>query len=103
MVKFEKPLLGILSEKKPLSVFVSDEVFIQFGEAVKNNPNVFDQNRISFGVAYELVKNIKFSASYLNIKQSRISGKEFDNANALWVIVTFDNLFSQFKSTKSKG
>ncbi|WP_078351537.1 DUF2490 domain-containing protein [Mucilaginibacter pedocola] len=103
MLKFEKPLLHVFSHEKPLSVFVSDEVFIQFGEAVKNNPNVFDQNRISFGFAYEVVKNIKFSASYLNIRQSRISGKEFDNANALWMIVTFDNLFSQFKRHQGKG
>lgn len=100
-LKFEKPLPHVLSDHKPLSVFVSDEIFVQFGEAVKNNPNVFDQNRINIGCAYELVRNIKLSASYLNIKQSRISGKEFDNANALWIIVTFDNLFSQFKRHRS--
>lgn len=97
MFKLEKPLRHILSDDKPLSLFVSDEVFVQFGEAVKNNPNVFDQNRVNIGFAYEVVKNIKFSVSYLNIKQSRISGKEFDDANALWIILNFDNLFSQFK------
>jgi hypothetical protein len=96
-LKFEKPLRNILSKDKPLSVFLSNEVFIQFGEAVKDNPNVFDQDRINLGATYEVVKNIKVSASYLKILQSRISGKEFDDANALWVIVTFDNLISQFK------
>jgi hypothetical protein len=96
-LKFEKPLRNILAKDKPLSVFVSNEVFIQFGYAVKDNPNVFDQDRINVGAAYEVVKNIKISASYLKIIQSRISGKEFDDANALWVIITFDNLISQFK------
>jgi len=95
MLKFEKPLLNILSKHKPLSVFASNEFFIQFGEAVKDNPNIFDQDRINFGVSYEVVKNVKVSASYLNILQSRVSGKEFDDANALWLILTFDNLFSQ--------
>lgn len=101
MLKFEKPLFNIVSKDKPLSVFLSNEVFIQFGEAVKDNPNVFDQDRISFGVSYEVIKNVKVSTSYLKILQSRISGKEFDDANALWVILTFDNLFSQLQSHHS--
>lgn len=100
MFKLEKPLFNVFSKEKPLSVFVSDEVFIQFGRAVKNNPNIFDQNRINVGVSYEMVKNIKFTGSYLNILQQRISGKEVDDAHALWVIVTFENLFSQFKRVK---
>ena len=30
-------------------------------KAVKSNPNIFDQNRISVGAAYEVGKNIKFT------------------------------------------
>ncbi len=101
MIKLEKPLKNVLSDKKPLSVFVSDEVFVQFGQAVKNNPNIFDQNRINLGASYEVFKNIKLSTSYLNILQERISGKEIDNAHAIWIILTFDNLFSQFKKVNS--
>lgn len=100
MFKLEKPLFNVLSKEKPLSVFVSDEVLIQFGPAVKNNPNIFDQNRINVGASYEVVKNIKFTASYLNILQQRVSGKEVDDANALWIIVSFENLFSQFRKGK---
>ena len=96
-IRLEKPLPGVLSKDKPLSVFVSEEVFIQFGKAVKNNPNIFDQNRISLGAGYEVFKNVKLSASYLNIIQQRISGKDIDNAHALWVVLAFENLFSQFK------
>ena len=98
MLKVEKPLFNIVSKDKPLSLFLSNEVFIQFGEAVKDNPNVFDQDRINVGVSYEVVKNVKVTASYLKILQSRISGREFDDANALWVILTFDNLFSQLRN-----
>ena len=97
MARLEKPVRGIFSKDKPVSFFLGDEVFLQFGKAVRNNPNVFDQNRFSAGFSYEVFKNIKTSFSYLNIFQERNSGKEFDNANALWIVVTFDNLFSQFK------
>ncbi|HEY0057301.1 MAG TPA: DUF2490 domain-containing protein [Pedobacter sp.] len=97
LFKLEKPISNLLSSEKPLSVFTSNEVFIQFGNAVKNNPNIFDQNRINVGAGYEVFKNVKLSASYLKIIQQRISGKEIDNADALWVVVTFDNLFSQFR------
>jgi hypothetical protein len=99
--KLEKPLKNVLSKEKPLSVFVSEEVFVQFGKAVENNPNIFDQNRISIGAGYEIFKNVKFSVSYLNIIQERISGKEIDNANALWVVLNFENIFSQFKKGKN--
>lgn len=100
MLKFEKPLYNILSNHKPLSVFLSNEAFIQFGGSLKDRPNLFDQDRINFGVTYEVVKNVKVSASYLKILQIRTSGKEHDDTNAIWMIVTFDNLFSQFKSIK---
>jgi hypothetical protein len=32
----------------------------------------------------------------------KAEGKEFDNANVLWVVLTFDNLFSQFKKKEVK-
>lgn len=99
-VRLEKPFMNVFSKQKPLSVYVGDEIFIQFGEAVRNNPNIFDQNRINIGVAYEIFKNVKLNASYLNIMQARISGKELDDADALWIIVTFDNLFTQFTKKK---
>lgn len=98
--KLEKPLLNVFSKHKPLSIFVSEEIFIQFGKAVANNPNIFDQNRINIGAGYEIFKNIKFSASYLNIIQERISGKEIDHAHALWLVLNFENIFSQFKKSK---
>jgi hypothetical protein len=96
MARMEKPVKGILSKDKPVSFSLSDEVFIQFGKAVRGNPNVFDQNRIVAGFAYEIIKNIKVSLSYLNIIQQRNSGRDFDDAHAIWVVLAFDNVFSQF-------
>ncbi|OQP46745.1 hypothetical protein A4R26_08520 [Niastella populi] len=97
MTRFEKPVIGILQNNKPVSFFISDEVLVQFGKAVKNNASMFDQNRAAAGFSLEVVKNIKASFSYLNIFQQRANGKDFDDAHALWAVVTFDNLFSQFK------
>jgi hypothetical protein len=95
--RLEYPLSRI---KKPFKLVVSDEVFIQFGKAVKGNPNIFDQNRLYGGIAYGFSNNIKFSLGYLYMLQERISGQDFDNVNMVFGILTFDNLFSQFKKKK---
>lgn len=84
MARLEKPIKGMLSKEKPLTFILSEEVFVQFGPAVRNNPNIFDQNRIALGVNYEVAKNVKLTVSYLNILQQRISGKAVDNAHVLW-------------------
>src|ERR1700754_1616115 len=80
MAKIEKPVKGILSKEKPVTFSLSNEIFIQFGKVIRNNPNVFDQNRIAAGFSYEVIRNIKLSISYLNILQERNSGKDFDDA-----------------------
>lgn len=95
--KLEKPVKGIFSNGKPVSFYLSNEVFVQFGKAVRNNPNVFDHNRIVVGVSYELLRNVKTSVSYLKIIQERINGKDFDDADALWIVLTFDNVISQLR------
>jgi hypothetical protein len=102
MLKFEKPLPNIFSKNKPMSVFLSNEVLMQFGEAVRDRSSAFDQDRINLGLAYEVVKNVKVSVSYLKVLQARTAAKEYEDTNALWMVVTFDNLFSQFKSIKKK-
>lgn len=93
--RLEKPVKGLLSKEKPLVFFLSDELFLQFGYTLRNNPNVFNQNRINIGASYEVIKNVKFSVSYLNILQERNDIRTFDNAHTLWIILTFDNLFTQ--------
>jgi Protein of unknown function (DUF2490) len=101
MAKLEKPIKGLLSEKKPVTFTLYDEVFLQFGESVKNNPNVFDQNRVYFGASYEVIRNIKVSLGYIYGFQERNSGKEFDNINTFWTVLTLDNFISQFLHHKS--
>ena len=97
MARLEKPVPGIFSKVKPVTFILSDEVMFQFGEAVRNNANAFDQNRISAGFSYDIFRNVKTTCSYMNIIQQRPNGKDFDIANALWLVLTFDNLFSQFR------
>lgn len=94
MARLEKPVSGILP--RPITFVLYDEIFIQFGKAVKNNPNVFDQNRLYAGFNYEVLKNVKTSVGYIYGFQERNSGKDFDNINTFWIILNFDNVFSQF-------
>ena len=84
------------------SLILYDEIFLEFGEAVKQSAAVFNHNRIYMGFSYELVRNVKFSLGYMNYFQERPSGNEFDNVDALWAILIFDNVFSQFKRTESE-
>lgn len=97
MVRLDKPVKGIFSGTKPVTFTISDEIFLQFGPAVKKNPNVFDQNRLYAGAAYEIFRNVKLSLGYIYWLQARNSGVEFDNINTYWTIITFDNVLSQFK------
>ena len=53
--------------------------------------------RDSIVVTDEIMKNVKFTIAYMNVYLARSSGNEFDNSNVLWVILNFDNVFSQFK------
>ncbi|HEY5745496.1 MAG TPA: DUF2490 domain-containing protein [Chryseolinea sp.] len=96
MARFEKPIKGDWLNDKAFSVIAYDEIMLQFGKAVKDNPNVFDQNRIYLGVSYQLFDNIKIAPGYLFTIQQRPSGKEFDYINTFWVVLTFDNVVSQF-------
>jgi hypothetical protein len=87
---------------RPFSLVAWDEISIQFGKAVKKNPNVFDQNRLYGGFNYGLTDNIRLNIGYFYQIQQRSSGKEFDHANVLFCVLIFDNLFSQFSKAESK-
>lgn len=100
-IRIEKPIRASWI-KRPLSIVASDEIFIQFGKAVQANPNVFDQNRLYGGFNYGVSPNIRISLGYIYQIQQRNSGKEYDHANILWGVLTFDNLFSQFKKKAYK-
>jgi hypothetical protein len=93
MLRLEKPIRAAWL-KRPLSVVLSDELMVQFGYAVRGNPNVFDQNRLYGGVNVGLSRSVKASLGYLWTIQERPSGKEFD------YVLTFDNVLSQFKKKK---
>jgi hypothetical protein len=101
MVRIEKEVFGIFSHVKPVTFTIFDEVFFQFGDAVKDNHYFFDRNRLYFGAAYEILRNTTFSIGYAYGFQMRPSGDQCDNINSLYVAVAFDNLFSQFSRPTS--
>jgi hypothetical protein len=95
--RLERPLK---KEGHAVSVVAYDEIFLEFGKAVRNSPAVFNQNRLYGGFTYEITRNIKFNIGYMYLVQERPTGKAIDHANVLWAILTFDNLFSQFRESK---
>ncbi|NBA84210.1 DUF2490 domain-containing protein [Emticicia sp. CRIBPO] len=99
MIRLEKPLKASWI-KKPTSLVAYEEVFIQFGKAVRSNPNVFDQNRLYLGVNHSFSKRIKGNLGYIWGIQQRNSGNEFDFSNILWGVLTIYNVFSQFRGNK---
>lgn len=100
MARLEKPVNNLFP--KPITFFLFDEMFIQFGEAVKNNPSLFDQNRLCTGFNYEILPKVRTSLGYIYTVQSRNAGKEIDDINTLWIILSFDNIFSQFKKRSTQ-
>ena len=99
MLRFEKPLrLPLL--KNPITAVINDEIFIQFGKAVRKNPNIFDQNRLYAGLNYPFNRHLRASLGYVWGIQSRISGKEIDYYNFLWAVLTIDNISGLFKRNR---
>ncbi|RFS18579.1 DUF2490 domain-containing protein [Emticicia sp. C21] len=100
MVRLEKPIY-FNRLKRPVTAVLNDEIFIQFGKAVRGNPNIFDQNRVYAGLNYTFSPYIKGSLGYVWGIQERNSGKEIDYYNFLWAIVTVDNVSSIFKKRRT--
>lgn len=96
MLRLEKPIRAAWL-KRPLSAVISDELFVQFGRAVRGNPNVFDQNRLYGGFNVGISPSVRGSLGYIYGIQQRSSGREFDYSNIIWTVLTFDNVLSQFK------
>lgn len=63
------------------SLVVSDELFIQFGKEVVYN--TFDQNRLFIGIKQKLSKDLSFDLGYMQVKQQKASGYQYDVNNTL--------------------
>ncbi len=98
MLRFEKPVKNLLP--RPITFILYDEVFIQFGDAVKNNAKMFDQNRLYGGFNYEIFPNVRTTLGYIYTIQTRPSGEEIDDINTLWFVLSFDHVFSQFARSR---
>lgn len=95
ILRFDHPLFKVSG--KPLTATIYNEVMFQFGNAVRDNVNIFDQDRVYMGGTYPVYKNIRLGMGYFYTVQQRASGKDFDDSNTLFVNLTFDNLLSQFR------
>jgi hypothetical protein len=49
------------------------------------------------------MKNIKITPGYLFTIQQRPAGDVLDYINTYWVVLTFDNLISQFRRPSDKS
>jgi hypothetical protein len=102
MIRLEKDVFGIFSDTKPITFTLFNEVFFQFGDAVKNSSTLFDQNRLYAGGEYEIFRNVSVSLGYAYGFQIRPSGDQSDDINSYYVALTFENFVSQFSKPKTK-
>jgi hypothetical protein len=58
------------------SLVFSDELLVQFGEAIVNN--TFDQNRLFLGIKKRLTPSLSFDLGYMMVYQQKASGYEYD-------------------------
>ena len=58
------------------SLVFSDEVLVQFGEAIVNN--TFDQNRLFLGIKKSLKPSLSFDLGYMMVYQQKASGYQYD-------------------------
>jgi hypothetical protein len=79
---------------------VSNELMVQFGPAVRGNPNVFDQNRLYGGLSAGLSRSVRASLGCIWQVQQRPSGREFDYATVVWGVVTADNVLGRFRNKR---
>ena len=63
------------------SLYADNEIMVNFGEEVFIN--LFDQNRFSFGIGYQVNKDIKLQLGYMNIFAQKARLGEFDDANII--------------------
>jgi hypothetical protein len=102
LVRLDKSVFGLLSPSKPVTFTISDEIFFQFGKAVKNNAKSFDQNRLYGGASYEIFNNVSVSLGYAYGFQIRSSGDQYDDINSYILGLTYNNFIGQFIKSKNK-
>lgn len=79
------PLKG--QELTPRSSFlsISDEIFLNFGDAILYN--TFDQNRLFAGFGYQLTSHLNAQLGYMNVYQQEASGNKYWSTHAIRLFV----------------
>lgn len=75
------PLKG--QELTPRTSFlsISDEIFLNFGDAILYN--TFDQNRFFAGFGYQLTSHLNAQVGYMNVYQQEASGNHYLSTHAI--------------------
>jgi hypothetical protein len=97
VARVDVPVKLKLAKQKIFTLSAYNEVFLQSGVNTNGIANIFDQNRTYFGIGRNVAPNIKLNVGYILMLQQKLNGKEIDQANTLWVILTFDNLFVRLR------
>jgi Protein of unknown function (DUF2490) len=83
MLKATLPLAGTSLEPKEFFLAAYDEVFVGFGENVKQN--IFDQNRAYAALGYKISKTASLELGYLNQIVQKSNGVVFEHNHTLQV------------------
>lgn len=78
--------LPLLKENK-LSVVLSDEPMINFGNEIKGNK--FDQNRLQVGLQIKLIKNVFLAPAFVRINQYQANKKQYIHYNVIRTGLTY--------------
>jgi hypothetical protein len=75
--------MPISKNKKIPSLVLADELLLQSGKAIVNNP--FDQNRLFAGIRQQLTSSLAFDFGYMHVYQQRLSGYQYSrNRTIRW-------------------
>ncbi len=77
------------------SLYADNEILVNLGEEVFIN--LFDQNRFSLGLAYQLNENIKVQLGYMNLYAQKAKLGEFDDADIIRL-----NFYHKFSLSKQE-
>ncbi|AKD03289.1 DUF2490 domain-containing protein [Pontibacter korlensis] len=83
MIKATLPLVGPSLEPKEPFLAAYDEVFVGFGENVKQN--IFDQNRAYVALGYKISNSSSLELGYLNQIVQKANGVVFEHNHTLQV------------------
>lgn len=91
-LQLQFPLTGPAIEAGTLYALASDEIFISYGA---NAARLFNQNRLSGGLGYQVTEALSLETSYLHQTVQHDDGVVFEQNHTLQISLTFNPDFSK--------